>query len=350
MEILEETTIFENSIYQWGLALLIFTITLIVLLIIRRYVIRYLVKHAAKTETDIDDLIKDLIHQTKPLLIIIFSAYFGSLALTLPENIRLFIRTSSIMALILQVGFWGMGLIEFGINYFRRQQEQEDPEEVTELKAIRIVVSIFWWSLIILLMMDNIPGVNVTSLIASLGIGGIAVALAVQGILGDLFASLSITLDKPFVIGDTILVDDLAGTVEDIGLKSTRLRSVNGEQLIFSNSDLLESRIHNFKRQQRRRVSFTISVTYQTPHIKLESIPDIVRETFSVYQDVTLNSVHLKTLGESAVTYEVIYHVEIPDYTSHIEVQQGVNLELYRRFEEEGIEFAYPSQTIYLEK
>jgi len=191
--------------------------------------------------------------------------------------------------------------------------------------------------------------VNITGLLAGLGIGGIAVALAVQNILGDLLASLSIVLDKPFVIGDMIVVDKLMGTIEHIGLKTTRVRSIDGEELIFSNNDLLKSRIHNYKRMQERRIVFGFGVVYQTPEEKLTIINDIVKQVIETRERVRFERVHFKEYGESALKYEAVYHVKGPDYRIYMDVQEAINLDIFRRFRKEGIEFAYPTRTVHLQ-
>jgi small-conductance mechanosensitive channel len=198
------------------------------------------------------------------------------------------------------------------------------------------------------LILDNIPGVEITALVASLGIGGIAVALAVQNILSDLFASLSIVLDKPFVIGDFIIVDNCLGTVEHIGLKTTRLRSLSGEQLVFSNNDLLKSRVRNYKRMAERRVVFSVGVTYQTPLEKLERIPTLIRDTIEAQPAVRFDRAHFQGYGDFALNFEVVYYVLDPDYNRYMDIQQGINLGIYSSFAEEGIEFAYPTRTLYI--
>ncbi|MEQ8215048.1 MAG: mechanosensitive ion channel family protein, partial [Smithellaceae bacterium] len=200
----------------------------------------------------------------------------------------------------------------------------------------------------LLLILDNL-GFNITSLVAGLGIGGVAVALAVQNILGDLFASLSIVIDKPFVVGDFIVIDQLRGTVEHVGLKTTRLRSLSGEQLIFSNNDLLKSRIQNFKRMTERRVVFGFGVTYQTPQDKLPLINGIVREIIEKQEHVNFDRVHFKEFGNSALNFEVVYIVKDQDYNLYMNIQQAINLEMFRRFQEEKIEFAYPTQTLFVQ-
>ena len=201
--------------------------------------------------------------------------------------------------------------------------------------------------MILLLILENV-GVDVTALIAGLGVGGIAVALAAQNILGDLFSSMSIVLDKPFVLGDFIIVGDMMGTVEKIGLKTTRVRSLSGEQLIFSNSDLLGSRIRNFKRMQERRIVFSIGVAYDTPAEKLTAIPGMLRAAVEAQEPVRFDRAHFAKFGDSALIYEVVYFVLKPDYNLSMDIQQAINLRLFREFADRQIEFAFPTQTLHL--
>ncbi|HSB55513.1 MAG TPA: mechanosensitive ion channel family protein, partial [Gemmatimonadales bacterium] len=203
------------------------------------------------------------------------------------------------------------------------------------------------WVVLVLLVLDNL-GVNISTLMAGLGIGGVAIALATQNILGDLFASLSIVLDKPFVVGDFIVVGDLMGTVERVGLKTTRLRSLSGEQLIFANADLLGSRVRNFKRMSERRVLFDLGVTYETQAATLSRIPAMLREIVDAERGVRFDRAHLRSFDASAVTFEVVYYILDPDYNRFMDTQQRINLAIFRRFEAENVEFAYPTQTLYV--
>jgi small-conductance mechanosensitive channel len=232
---------------------------------------------------------------------------------------------------------------------FKRERLETDPASVTTVSALGFVGKLVLWLVILLLALDNL-GVDITGLIAGLGIGGIAIALAVQNILGDLFASLSIVLDKPFVIGDFIIVDNYLGTMEYIGLKTTRLKSLSGEQLVFSNSDLLTSGIRNFKRMYERRVVFTIEVVYQTPVEKLAAIPKMIREIIEKQEHTRFDRAHFKEYGPSSLDYEIVYYVRKPEYNVYMDIQQAINLEIFRRFEQEGIEFAYPTQTLFIQK
>jgi small-conductance mechanosensitive channel len=211
------------------------------------------------------------------------------------------------------------------------------------------VVKVVLWAAVVLIALDNL-GVHITTLVAGLGVGGIAVALAVQNILGDLFSSVTIILDKPFVIGDFIIVGDFLGSVEHIGLKTTRVRSLSGEQLVFANSDLLKSRIRNFKQMTERRIVFAFGVIYQTAADKLAAIPGLVREIVEAQPQARFDRAHFKAFGGSSLDFEVVYWVTNPDYNLYMDIQQAINLGLFRRFAAEGIEFAYPTQTLYVEK
>jgi small-conductance mechanosensitive channel len=186
-------------------------------------------------------------------------------------------------------------------------------------------------------------------MIAGLGVGGVAVALAVQSILGDLFASLSIVIDKPFVIGDFVIVDEYMGTIEHVGLKTTRIRSLGGEQIVFSNSDLLKTRIRNYKRMRERRVLFGFGVLYQTPIDVVEKIPDLMRAIVEARKNVRFERAHFKAFGESSLDFEVVYWMLDPDYNLYMDVQQAINLEMLRVFEREGIGFAYPTRTLVID-
>jgi len=203
------------------------------------------------------------------------------------------------------------------------------------------------WTVLLLMVLDNL-GVNITTLVASLGIGGIAVALAVQNILGDLFASLSIVLDKPFVVGDFIIVDKYLGTVEYVGLKTTRLRSLGGEQLVFSNADLLKSRLQNMTRMNRRRAAFTVSVTYDTPTATLRRVPAMLTEIVKAQEPVTFDRAHFSGMAASSLNFDVVYWVETADFNRHMDILQEIYLQIMDRFAAEGIEFAFPTQTLHV--
>jgi small-conductance mechanosensitive channel len=217
------------------------------------------------------------------------------------------------------------------------------------LKWIAVVVKILIWATALLLVLDNI-GVQVTTLVAGLGIGGLALAFAAQAILQDIFSFVTIFFDRPFEINDFIVVGDLRGTVEHIGVKTTRLRSISGEQLIFSNRDLTDSRIRNYKRMENRRVLFTLGVTYNTTSETLEEIPGIIKEIILSVENTTFDRAHFKELADFSLNFEVVYYVMSQDYKVYMDVHHKINIVIKKTFDEKGIEFAFPTQTVYIEK
>ena len=223
----------------------------------------------------------------------------------------------------------------------------QDPDGATTLRLIGFAAQGALWLLVGLLALDQL-GFDVTALIAGLGIGGVALALAVQNILGDVFACAAIALDKPFVVGDFIVVDGLRGTVENVGLKTTRVRSLDGELLVFSNADLLKSRVRNFKRMFERRIQFCIAVNYDTPADKLRRIPGWLREAVDAQPKTRFDRAHFKSYGDWALDFEVVYYVLDADYNLYMDVQQSLNLAIYERFSAEGVEFAFPTRTLFV--
>jgi small-conductance mechanosensitive channel len=349
MEFLSQI-VYDNSIKTWLISVVIAIISIIFLQLLRGWVARKVSSLATQTDTKIDDLVADLIRRTKFIFILIISLYFGSLILNLPGTVITFIRTAATAMTFIQIAFWGNGLITFWASHQVDQATDQDAASATSMNVLSYVAKVILWSVITILILDNIPGIEVDSLIASLGIGGVAVALAVQNILGDLFASLSIALDKPFVIGDFLVIGDYRGTVERIGMNSTRIRSQSGEELIFSNSDLVQSRISNYKTMARRRVHFELGIKGETPYDKLVAIPGILEEIVESQDKATFDRAHFREFGDFALKYDVVYHVEGPDYWQYMDIQQAINLEIIKRFEADGIEFAYPTQVIHLEK
>jgi small-conductance mechanosensitive channel len=341
---------FGNSVEKWLIALAVILSAMVLLRVLRRFLVRRITAFAKKTETVIDDYVAKLLASTKVFFILVLSFYAGFQVLKLPEVAARWIGTLTILAVLVQVGIWGDSLINMWLSRYQDKYLEANPGRVTTMRATTFVVRLILFSVVVLLALDNIPGVHVTTLIASMGIGGVAIALATQNILADLFASLSISLDQPFVMGDFIIVDDKMGTVEHIGVKTTRVRSLTGEQLIFANSDLLKSRIRNYKRMNERRILFTLGVTYQTPAEKLEKIPAMIREILEAQEQARFDRAHFKEFGDSSLNFEVVYWVKVPDYNVYMDIQQAFNLELYRRFAEEGIEFAYPTQTLFVQK
>lgn len=344
-----QTSVIGNTLQEWAIALGIVVLSYVALRITARVLLGRLAQFATRTDTDWDDIISAALERTRGWILLIFSLLFGAMSLTVPEQVRSLLESAAAIALFLQIGFWlGAGISAWMASYERRMA-QEDAAAVMSVGIVAIVLKLALWSVVLLLSLDNM-GVDVTALVAGLGIGGVAVALAAQNILGDLFASLSIVLDKPFVLGDFLIVGDHLGSVERIGLKTTRVRSLSGEQLIFSNGDLLSSRIRNYGRMYERRVVFKLGVTYQTPREKLRLIPEIIREAVEELGEETVrfDRSHFQSYGDFALTFETVYYVLGPDYNLYMDCQQTINFTVHRRFQEEGIEFAYPTQTLFL--
>ncbi|MEN4012575.1 MAG: mechanosensitive ion channel family protein [Bellilinea sp.] len=290
------------------------------------------------------ELFYRLLKQTKLSFLLWISIYIGSHYLRLDTHIQSILFTITVVFSIVQAGFLAIVLIDYWFEQ-RTGKAGIEKESQSSLKAMGFFTRLVIWTLVVLLALDNVPGIEITTLIASLGIGGIAIGLAVKNILSDLFGSLTITLDKPFTIGDTINVGEFTGTVEYIGLKSTRVRSISGEQLIFSNSDLLTSRIRNFQRMERRRVVFTLRIPYDTPTDKLQAIPDIIQSTIEPVSDVTFDRAHFKEFGVNSLIFEVVYYIETSDFRLFMDRQQQINLEVHKKFSEEEIQFANLAQS-----
>lgn len=344
-----DTTFFGNTVRQWLIAAGVLVLIYIGLGLIKKILINRISKWAERTQTDLDNLIVDLLRRVSKLLLFAVSLYGATLILTLPPKLQSALRIFVILAFLLQAAGWGNGLILYYIQRYKREKLDTDPASVTTVSALGFVGKLVLWTIILLLALDNL-GIDITGLIAGLGIGGIAIALAVQNILGDLFASLSIVLDKPFVIGDFIIVDNFLGSVEHIGLKTTRIKSLSGEQLVFSNSDLLNSRIRNFKRMYERRVVFSLGVIYQTSLEKLQMIPEIIRNIIEQQEKTRFDRAHFKEYGNFSLNFEAVYYVLDPNFNVYMDIHQAINLEIFKQFKQEHIEFAYPTQTLFLEK
>ncbi len=344
-----ERSFYHNALSRWLLAVLILAAVLFFSWLLVRVLSRKLMKAARKTETKADDLIAHLLKKTKFFFLFVLSVFVASLVLSLPAPIPLLLRKVLGLAFLLQGAVWGTTLIAFWIEHYVREKRGDDAEAKTTFSALGFLLRLVLWSLIVLIGLDNL-GVNVTALITGLGIGGVAVALALQSILGDVFGSLSIALDKPFVIGDYIAVDDFQGTVERVGLKTTRIRSLSGEQIVFSNADLLKSRIRNYGRMEERRIAFLLRVSRRTPSPKLAAIPGLVKRIIEGRREARFDRAHFKEVGDSSFDFEVVYWVRSPSYALYMDVQHAINLEIVRIFAKKGIGFAFPTQTVILSK
>ncbi len=339
--------VWGNTVQAWATSLALVLVVTIGLRLIFRLALARVTAWSQRTSNDLDDLAVELLGKTRTLAIFLVAVWAAARPLELSAGAELFLRGVLVVGVLLQAGFWGMGVINYVVERWRRRQMEHDPGIATAVGAMGFIGKLALWSVLLITALANL-GVDITAFVASLGIGGIAVALALQNVLGDLFASLSIVLDKPFVIGDFVVVDDLQGTVEHVGLKTTRVRSLSGEQLVFSNSDLLKARVRNFKRMQERRIVFPIGVTYGTSSDKLRAIPTIIEDAVGAQDRARFDRCHFKSFGPSSLDFETVYYVTVPDYAAYMDVQQAVNFALVEAFEREGIEFAFPTQTIHV--
>src|SRR5690349_10294271 len=296
-------------------------------------------RDARQTRTDVDDFLLDVTRRTKLFLLLLPALFLGARAMQLPPDLWRFLRFGATLSFIAQAAPWASGVIDFWLRRYHRARLDHDPAAVMTVNLFRISAITAVWIVATMVALANLD-VEVTPLIASLGIGGVAVALALQNILGDLFASLSIVIDKPFVLGDDIAVDDAAGTVEHIGLKTTRVRSVGGEQLIFSNGDLLKSRIRNFKRMTERRSLTRLVLSPTTAPDTLARVPALVRAAVEKHKEARFERAHLTAIVENGFAFEVVYFVPGADYTTFLDVQQAISLDILRAFATEGIELA----------
>ncbi|MDH7513781.1 MAG: mechanosensitive ion channel family protein [Clostridiales bacterium] len=345
-----ERSFYHNTLKNWLIGLGIAFIAFLILRLFKAVAHRKVKAFAERTTTSLDDLAAGLIDRTKYFFLILVAIYIGSLFLVLPGAVKLVVNKLMTIALLVQGALWGSTIFDHLVRrYQQRKKAEEDTASLMTFAALGFILRLVLWSIVAILALDNL-GVQVTALVAGLGVGGIAIALAVQNILGDLFASMSIVLDKPFVIGDFIIVDNLTGTVEHIGLKTTRLRSLNGEQLVFANSDLLKSRIKNYQRMEERRVVFTMGVVYQTPAEKLAAIPHLIQDIIESQELARFDRSHFKEFGDFALVFESVYFLKTPDYGAYMDTQQAINLAIFNRFQKEGIEFAYPTQTIFVDR
>jgi len=335
-----------NPIQEWATAIAVAFATAVVVIVIRTFLVHRLSATAARTETRVDDWFLRMLRSTYSVFIVVFALYLGTLMLEFPRKYEVWLWRVGVSAMLIQAAIWG----DAGVRVWRARYRQAaaggtgSVASAASTAIIDFILRLIVWVVFILMILDNL-GFNITTLVASLGIGGIAVALAVQNILGDLLASLSIVLDKPFVVGDFIIVGEQLGTVEYIGLKTTRLRGLGGDQIIFSNGDILKARIGNQTRMFTRRAAFLIRVRYGTPPDKLAAVPEMVKEIIlGLEATASFERAHLRNLGEWAVEYEVVYWIKSPDYFMFMDTHQAVLLGVIRGLAERGIDIAFPTQ------
>lgn len=352
-----ESVLWGNTLKTWTIAFGIAVVLQAIFWLFRKYAVLGRARTLAhKTNSLVDDFVVELLSDLRYWWVATVSLVLASKVLYMGQPIEVGgvsvatsrLHTLAIIVTALQLLLSSRIVVKYAIQALLRRTTHADgtvDETInTSTGVLRALGMFAICTIIVLLALDNL-GVKVTPLLTGLGIGGIAIALAAQNILGDLFASFIIIFDKPFVVGDAITVGDKSGTVEKIGIKTTRVRASTGEQLVFGNASLLGSTVQNFKRMQERRVMATYGVTYETPAAKLRDIPGIVKAALERHEHVRYERCHLKALNTFSVDFELVYWITSPDFSIHVSVQHALNLELLERFAAEGIEFAYPTQT-----
>ncbi len=335
-----ETRFYGNDIVAWGFAAFVTVALLATTLVAKWLLLSRLPESRPTHDLHWPAVFRDLVQRTSGLFLIIAAIYAGASLLKLPPASARFLFSTFAVALFIQFALWADRIVTALLVWQFAPRKSKAPMR-NAISVIEVLVRVGIWSVALLLIFENL-GFDVTALVAGLGIGGVAVALAAQRVLGDLFSSLAIVLDRPFEVGDVIVFGDQRGTVEKIGIKTTRLRSLTGEQIICANTDLIDSRIHNFKRMAERRVKFALPVVYDTPSATLERLPDMLKEIIERQELTRFERAHLRTLADTAIQFEVVYWVLSPDQNTFMDIQQAINLEVLRMFEREGIDFAVP--------
>jgi small-conductance mechanosensitive channel len=337
-----ELVVLGNTLGTWAAAFGIFLGTFALRPVVARLIAFKNARRAARAGASphpMLDLALELVGSTSRLFLWGAAVWLASRDLTFPPRVERWLTVALVLLFWMQMALWAMTAVRYGVHARRRRMGTEDNVLNSSIAVIMFAASIIIWGIAGLLALDNL-GIQIGPLLAGLGIGGIALALAVQTMLGDFLASLSIALDKPFTLGDALKVDDVQGTVEHIGIKSTRLRSINGEQIIISNTDLLKSRLRNFGRLYERRSLFTLAVHYETPVEKLAAVPHLVREIIEATPETRFERCHLLNFGATALEIEVVYFVTNPDYKVYTDAQQSINLRILERLRALQVAFA----------
>jgi small-conductance mechanosensitive channel len=348
MQELLNYSILGNSIYNYLIALGIFIGGIVIVFIFKKYILSRLKRWAESTSTSIDDLLVRAIEKSL-IPVFYFGIFYMSLhTLILSPDFKKGLSIAAIILITILIVRTIISAINHGLRTYLKKSDDSDERE-KQIKGIRGLVNLVIWAIALVFLLDNL-GFKISAVVAGLGIGGIAIALAAQAVLGDLFSYFVIFFDKPFKIGDFIIVGDKVGVVEYTGIKTTRIRALSGEQIVFSNTDLTNSRVHNYKKMERRRVVFKLGVVYQTPSRKLKMIPQIVKEIIEKQEDTVFDRGHFASYGDFSLNFEFVYYVSGSDYNKYMDIQQSINLTIFETFEKEEIEFAYPSQTLFVNK
>jgi small-conductance mechanosensitive channel len=329
-----------NELGQWAIALAIFLVTFTVLPIAKRAISAQRRREFPASQAYAAlDVLGALVEHTSRLFLGGVAVWLAARDLNFPDKIDRALSVVLVLLLWMQIAVWVMTAIRHALGLGRKRLPGQERVRGGSMEVVLAAVGIVIWALAALLALESL-GIHVGPLLAGLGIGGIALALAVQTVLSDLLASLSIALDKPFGVGDFLVIDDCQGTIEQIGVKSTRMRSLTGEQIILGNSDLLKARVRNFGRMAERRAQFQLDVHYDTPVAALAAVPGAVREIIESTPDVRFDRCHLLRCAPTALQFEAVFFVTAPDYKVYAAAQQSINLRILERFRTLGVIFA----------
>ena len=306
-------------------------------------------KLAKRTNTSIDDTLVKTVRDIKILFFLILALFVATKFSKIHPMAEKIISSAFIIFLIYEAVIFSQNVGIYFIKKFWASNSNNPDENSNAVYGLSMILKIILWSVGFLLVLSNL-GFEITTLVASLGVSSIAVAFALQNILSDIFSSFSIYLDTPFKLNDFIIIGEDAGVVKKIGIKTTRLQTLQGEELVVSNHELTSTRIRNFKQMEKRRIVFKLGVVYSTPHEKLEKIPEIIKNIIDPMENVDFDRAHFASYGDFSLNYEIVYFVKTGDYYVYMDTQQKINLDIFKAFEDEGIEFAFPTQTVFLEK
>lgn len=330
----------------WVLSLLTFIGAYVVLRMLVWVAVRAVGSIARRSSSKVDDIIIDFLHSVHGGVWVSIALLVALRLPAFPDLFETIIDGSLVVILVVQTIF----LLQRVLEYLFVQHLPDAPQDAAELPAVlRVSLMLVLWIFGVLLILSNL-GINVVSLVAGLGIGGIAIALAVQNILGDIFSSYSLYFDKPFKEGDFIIVGQHMGTVKKIGLKTTRLESLDGEEIVISNQELTSTRVRNYKRMHQRRVVLHFGVLYDTPPAMMRKIPTMVREVIEATENVRFDRAHFKQFGDSSLDFEVVYYMLNSNYNAYMDAQEQINLAIMERFAQHAIGFAFPTRTVHLVK
>ena len=339
---------FGNTSKDYILAIATFLILLFILKLIQKKTIKRLRKLAEKTKTEIDDVFVDILKGLKPPFYFVVSLYFSLRFLSLSATVNKFADALFLVVLVYELIQALQKIVKF-FAYKALAKGDDDSQARSTVKTLNVFIQIILWSIGLLLILSNL-GVNITSLIAGLGIGGIAVAFALQNILADVFSSFAILIDKPFQVGDFIKIGNDMGVVEKVGIKTSRLRTLNGQLLVVSNQELTSTRVENFQQMKKRRGLFTLGVTYETEAEKLRMIPSLIKDIVNSQEKTDFDRSNFVNFGDFSLNFETSFYVETDSYNEFLDIWEKINIEIFEKFKEKGIEFAYPTHLEYQKK